>query len=86
MLNIYYKPQFIRQIKKLSPAAQDEVIEKIELLKHEKNHAALKIHKLHGKLKGTLSFSVNYKDRIVFEYVSKDEISLLVIGNHDVYN
>ena len=86
MLNIYYKPQFIRQLKKLSPDAQDEVIEKIELLKHEKNHSALKVHKLHGKLRGTLSFSVNYKDRIVFEYVSKDEISLLVIGNHDIYS
>ena len=86
MLHIYYKPSFIRQLKKLTENAQDEVIEKIELLKNEKNHTALKVHKLHGKLKGTLSFSVNYKDRIVFEYVSRNEIVLLTIGNHDIYS
>ncbi len=85
MLHIYYKPQFIRQLKKLSSPAQDEVIEKIEILKNKKNHKVLKVHRLHGKLKGTLSFSVNYKDRVIFEYVSKNEITLLVIGDHDVY-
>jgi addiction module RelE/StbE family toxin len=86
VLQIYYKPQFIRQLKKLSIAAQNEVIEKIELLKHEENHAALRVHKLHGRLKGTLSFSINYKDRAIFEYMSKNEITLLVIGDHAIYN
>ena len=71
MLHIYYKPSFIRQLKKLTENAQDEVIEKIELLKNEKNHTALKVHKLHGILKGSLSFYVNYKIRKVFVFASE---------------
>ena len=62
-----------------------EAIEKIELFKNEKNHKLLKIHKLHGKMSGYFSFSVNYKFRIVFRYETKTEMVLLDIDDHDIY-
>jgi len=37
-------------------------------------------------VKGRWSFSVNYKIRIVFVYAEKNEVALLIIGDHNIYN
>ncbi len=84
-MEVLFKPNFIRQFNRLEPALQDEVFEKIELFKDAKFHKQLKVHKLKGRLKGRYSFSVNYQTRIVFTYVSKREIVLLAVGDHNVY-
>lgn len=84
-MKVYYKPSFVRALNKLPRDLQEEVIEKIELFKVAKNHKHLKVHKLKGKLKDRYSFSVNYKYRIVFLYISKAEAVLLAVGDHDVY-
>lgn len=64
---------------------QKEAFSKIELFKNKNDHRALEVHKLKGKLSGSYAFSVNYKYRIVFDYISQDEAALLAIGDHDVY-
>jgi mRNA-degrading endonuclease YafQ of YafQ-DinJ toxin-antitoxin module len=84
-MKVYFKPTFIRKFKQLEMALRDEAMEKIELFKDEKNHKQLKVHKLQGALSGRYSFSVNYKTRIVFSYLSKNEAVLLTVGDHDVY-
>lgn len=84
-MKVHFKATFIRGFNKLHPDLKEEVLEKIELFKSPKNHKQLKIHKLKGPLKGRYSFSVNYKTRIVFKYISKKEVVLLAIGDHDVY-
>lgn len=86
MLTVSFKPSFIRKMSGLDTSLQEEAIEKIELLKDPGNHRVLRVHKLHGPLASRYSFSVNYKTRIVFEYVSKTEVALLSVGDHDVYN
>jgi len=78
-------PSFQKDFKKLDPNLKDEAREKAALLANPKNHAKLKVHKLHGRLKDRYSFSVNYKTRIVFNYLSKKEIVLLAIDDHDIY-
>jgi len=85
MLNIKYSHHFIRKVSKLEDSLIEEIQDKLELLKNEKNHQKLKVHKLHGLLKGSLSFYVNYKIRVVFEYTSKSEVVLEDVGSHDVY-
>ena len=85
MIKISYLPVFIRQFNKLENLLADEVVEKVELFKDQKNHDLLKVHKLHGRLKNRYSFYVNYKIRVVFCYVSKDEVALLAVGGHEVY-
>ena len=85
MIKILYLPIFIRQLRKLEDALVEEIIEKIEVFKDPKNHNLLKVHKLHGQLKGRYSFYVNYKIRVVFDYVSKNEVALFAVGDHDVY-
>jgi mRNA-degrading endonuclease YafQ of YafQ-DinJ toxin-antitoxin module len=86
MLNLIYAPAFLRQYNKLEPSLQIEVQEKIKLFQDERNHKSLKVHKLHGRFSDSYSFSVNYKDRVVFEYLSKNEVALLCVGDHDVYS
>ncbi len=85
MIEITYKPTFIRQYKKLPQELQQEIKEKIQLFQKDHAHSFLKVHKLRGPLKGFLSFSVNYKYRIIFQYESKIEVVLLAVGDHDVY-
>ena len=85
MLSVVYTPHFIQQVKTLESSLQEEIVEKIELFKNLKNYKRLKVHKLKGRLSGRYSFSVNYKIRIVFSYLSKNKAVLLAIGDHDIY-
>ena len=80
MIAVHFKPTFVRQFKKLPSDLQDEVIEKIHEFKHSKNHKKLKVHKLRGALKNYYSFSIDYKNRIVFQYENNREV-----GDHNIY-
>jgi len=88
MFVVHFKATFVRQFNKLEPLLQEEVLVRIEQFKGLENHKRLKVHKLHGLLKDCWSFSVNYRYRIVFTYVSraKKEVALLAIGDHSVYD
>lgn len=84
-LSVHFKASFLRQFKKLEPALQDEAEEKIELFKTPAHHKQLRVHALKGHLAGYMSFSVNYRYRIVFTYIDKKNVVLLAIGDHDIY-
>jgi len=84
-MHVSYTPNFVRQFKVLDRALQQEILEKIRLFKDRKNHSMLKVHKLHGRLVGRYSFSVNYRFRIVFSYLSRAEAVLLAVGDHGIY-
>jgi len=43
----------------------------------------LRTHKLSGELTGLWAFSISYDCRIVFDFISKNEILLIDIGGHD---
>ena len=85
MINLVYSSVFLKRLKKLEPSLQDEVLEKINLFKDRNNHKILKVHKLHGQFSNCFSFYVSYDTRIVFEYLSKNEVALLSVGRHDIY-
>ena len=84
-LSVAYTPAFTRQFKTLELELREEAIEKIKLFKDSTSHRGLKVHKLKGYFHDRYSFSVNYKFRIVFSYLSKKESVLLAIGDHDIY-
>lgn len=85
-MQIEFKPRFIRQYNSLEPALKDEVREKVALFRNRENHQMLRVHKLHGDLKNRLSFSVNYRYRIIFEWLSDDSAGFISIGTHAVYD
>ncbi len=84
-MEIWYKTRFIRQFNKLDPILKNEVEDTVNLLKDNKNHKKLRVHKLSGKLKECYSCSVNYSHRILFMYENKKQITLLAVGDHSVY-
>jgi mRNA-degrading endonuclease YafQ of YafQ-DinJ toxin-antitoxin module len=47
--------------------------------------ARLKTHTLKGKFKGLWSYSVDYRHRVLFEFLAHDEVMYHDIGPHDVY-
>ncbi len=86
MIKINYSPKFIKIYKKVKEEGlKKEIKEKIELFREEKNHKSLEVHKLKKTKRETYSFSVNYKDRILFRYLNEKEVVLLIFGDHDVY-
>jgi mRNA-degrading endonuclease RelE of RelBE toxin-antitoxin system len=84
-MTVKFAPSFIRAYKKLSPPLQQEVRERIALFRSYSNHPFLKIHKLKGPLEGRMSFSVNYRYRVVFVVIAPEEAVLDAVGDHDVY-
>ena len=83
---ITYSPKFIKNLKKVKGDLKEEILNRIEMLVDESNHEMLKVHKLKGRLKDRHSFSVDYKNRIVFVYIDDGTIYLLNFGGHEVYN
>ena len=82
---ISYKATFIRRFNKLDKELQEEVIKALDLLSDKKNHKQLRVHKLTGKLKNLYSCSVNFSYRVVFLMNRKGEITIMDVGDHDVY-
>ena len=84
-MKVFFSPHFLKKVERLEKTLQVEVAEKINLFRDEKNHRGLKVYKLHGPLATWYGFSVNYKIRIIFDYLGKDGAVLFAIGDHDIY-
>ena len=68
MYKVSFKPSFIKQARHLEKILFEKVLKKIEFLKNKESHHLLKVHKLHGKLSGCHSLSVDYGVRIIFKF------------------
>lgn len=85
MIEVAYKPAFLRAFKKLSPALQTQTRDAIAAFKKRTNHKRLDVHKLRGTLHNVYSFSVNHRYRIIFQWETEHLAVLLIVGDHDVY-
>lgn len=86
MITVGFTPEFFRKLKRFDPQLQENTFKKIELFRNRDNHKRLEVHKLHGKYAGFFGFSIDRKNRIMFEWISDDEARLHTIGDHDIYN
>jgi len=84
-MKIYYSSHFAREYKKLSLNVKKVAEEKEQIFRKSPFDSKLKTHKLKGSLKGFLSFSVNQKYRIIFEFVDKDTVWFHSVGDHSIY-
>lgn len=88
MIKVGFTSYFVRRLKRIEKTNKilfEEILEKLELLGHRNNHNSLRVHKLHGDLKEYYAFSINYKIRIVFKFVSNNHAILYDIDDHDIY-
>lgn len=84
-MDISYSPKFIKQYSRLSDDVKDMAEEKENIFKLDNFDSRLKTHKLHGRLSGYYSFSVNFKYRIIFSYYNETRVRFDSIGTHDIY-
>lgn len=82
--HIVHTPKFQRSLQTLSLDLIDKTVERIALLQKDLFHPSLRTHKLHGKLSGLWSFSVDQKFRVIFQRVGSS-IILLDVGDHALY-
>ena len=79
-----YTRRFLRSLKKLPEAVQNDVILAVERFKKKNEHKALRLHKLSGRTKKYHAFSANFNYRVIVEIVESD-MCFLDVGTHEVY-
>lgn len=84
-MKIFYLPRFKREYKKLPLRVRELAIEKEKIFRNDFSDPRLNTHKLHGPLKTFWAFWVDYKYRIIFDFLDKDTARFYSIGDHDIY-
>lgn len=82
---ILYSSHFRRKFKKLDAGLAREVTESEKLFREDCFHSSLDTHKLAGKLRGFFSFSITRKYRILFQFLSANEVYFVDVDDHDMY-
>jgi len=82
---IFYTPEFKRAYKKLSKNLRILVKQKGDIFSADPFHPSLKTHKLSGILKGFWIFSIDHRNRVVFEFIEKNQVLLHSVGDHSIY-
>ena len=91
MKNLVWSAGFVRKFKRLvkkNPQLRIQIEKTLELLTEDPFNSSLRTHKLKGDLDGVWSCSIDYDNRILFEFVidsdsAEEEIFLLALGSHD---
>lgn len=85
-LTVHVTPHFERAFRKLSAQVQKLAAEKDAIFHSNPHDPRLKTHRLKGNLKALWSYSVDYSHRILFEFLSRNEVLYHDIGTHDIYH
>jgi addiction module RelE/StbE family toxin len=89
--NLVWSPAFVRKFKRLikkNPQLRSQIEEVLQKISDDTFDPSLRTHKLKGDLEGIWSCSIDYDNRILFEFTSnpesgEEEILLLTLGSHD---
>lgn len=85
-MKIFYTKKFEREYKKIGEDLKLKTESKEKLFRKNPFDKILKTHKLSGELEGFWSFSIDFKNRIVFEFINKEIVFFHSIGSHNIYN
>lgn len=91
MREIGWTPKALRSFKRIirrNPQLRPLIEKTLRQLAEDPFHPSLRTHKLMGEMSDVWSCSVNYSDRLLFEFVKNpdsdlDAILLVNIGSHD---
>ena len=86
MIKIFWNPGFKRAYRKKvknDAELKDRFWDALPMFVKDPFNPRLRTHKLTGKLEGLWAFSVSLDCRIIFKFLSKNEILLIDIGGHD---
>jgi mRNA-degrading endonuclease YafQ of YafQ-DinJ toxin-antitoxin module len=85
-MDIFYTSRFGREAKKIPRKLREAVEDRVALFKKDPFDPRLKTPKLTGNLKEFWSFSIDFRFRIIFEFVKADKILFHSIGDHAIYD
>ena len=77
--------RFKRSYKKLSKSVREDFGEKVEIFLKDPFDVSLRTHKLRGSLGSSHAFCLRNGFRVLVDFLDKNEILLVDIGNHDEY-
>ena len=86
MIEVEFDPSFKKVFKK---RIRNQIIlekkfwQKVQLFINDPFHRNLKTHKLSGKLKNLLSFTIDYDCRVIFYFKTSSKAVFVDIGTHD---
>ena len=91
MKTLVWSAAFVRAFKRAvrhQPELQEKVERTLKQLSEDPFHPTLHSHKLKGKLAGVWACTVDYDNRVLFEFVQnlesgEEEIFLLALGTHN---
>ncbi|MEH2089213.1 type II toxin-antitoxin system RelE/ParE family toxin [Nostoc sp.] len=91
MKNLVWSPTFIRAFKRLvkkNPELRSQIEQVLQQIAEDPFQLSLRSHKLKGDSSGRYSCSIDYRNRILFKFVTntesgEEEILLLTLGSHD---
>lgn len=83
---ILYNKKFQEMFSTLPQEIKNRSLKAEYLLKENAFHPSLRLHKLHGKLAGYWSISVDRKYRIIFGAKEDGVILFISVGKHSIYN
>ncbi|MBI5638651.1 MAG: type II toxin-antitoxin system mRNA interferase toxin, RelE/StbE family [Nitrospinae bacterium] len=84
-MKIIYSPLFARQYKSLNSSLKLIAEKKEIVFRANPFDARLKTHKLQGRLKDFWAFSLDRKNRIVFEFGEQGTVYFHSVGDHSIY-
>jgi len=84
-MQIFYSGKFAYEYKRLPLRIKRIAEKKEQIFRENPFEPRLKTHKLKGNLKGFLSFSINQKYRIIFEFVNSNMVWFHSVGEHSIY-
>jgi len=85
-MQIYYSSKFEREYKSLALTIKKKAEEKERLFRKNSHDLRLQTHKLKGALKDFWAFSIDRKNRIIFEFVDKNTVWFHSVGDHSIYD
>lgn len=81
---IYYSSHFKKKAQKYRHLRK-KILRRIAIFKKDPFDKRLGAHKLSGRLKSYWSFSVDYRVRILFEFIDEESVGFIDIGTHGIY-
>ena len=84
-MKILYSRKFAKEYKKLSNHVKDLAEEKEKIFRKDPFDSKLRTHKLSGKLKNFWAFSIDRKNRIIFDFDDEKNVRFYSVGGHDIY-
>ncbi|MHC0065673.1 type II toxin-antitoxin system RelE/ParE family toxin [Nostoc sp. UIC 10890] len=91
MKNLVWSPTFVGAFKRLvkkNPELRSQIEQVLQQIAEDPFQLSLRSHKLKGDSSGRYSCSIDYRNRILFKFVTnpesgEEEILLLTLGSHD---